>query len=550
MTQALTPTQVAALYPLFLCIDYDNTIIRVSERLERLLGEDLEGRHLEDVLQVMRPKLRPDDKGQRLLRFGGRLFLLVGRLNRFGLRGQMLAGTENGRPCLILALTPWLTWMKEHHRDYVPDFHDYPVQDSQLDLEIYLSTQQTMMDDLKDLTQNLRAANHQVSQAMKVRTKFLSYVSHELRTPLTGIISALPLLDDQPFDAEGRALLEVMKVSSRTLLDVINQVLDFNEASEASDSIKLEPFSLSELVDEVLGIAQLGARHKNLILRKEIEGSLLTRTFDSDRNKIKKILLNLVSNAAKYADSGCIKLRAGIKEESAELATVLIQVDDDGPGVEEEYVQYLFEQYWKKLRNFDPNMPSSGLGLSITKYLADALGGKVGYRRSSILAGSEFWVELPLAVADVESCPGKELDDPADGFALSESSLSGEVMLVDDNSVNLMVGKLILERAGIKATTCSSGAEAIELCRDRKFSVIFMDILMPEMSGLDCSHILKTTPNANSDTPIIAWSAHCSQEEMLRYHTYGINDWIVKPPKPAAISELIRKWQGRSVPLA
>lgn len=547
MTQALTPTQVAAFYPLFLCIDYDNTIIRVSERLALLLGGDLEGRQFEEVLQVMRPKLRADDRGQRLLRFGRRLFLLVARLQRFGLRGQLLAGIDDGQPCLILALTPWLTWMKEHHKDYQPDFQDYPVQDSQLDLEIYLSTQQAMMDDLKDLTQNLRAANHQVSQAMKVRTKFLSYVSHELRTPLTGIISALPLLDGQPFDAEGRTLLDVMKASSRTLLDVINQVLDFNEASEASDNVKFEPFSLSELVDEVMGIAQLGSRHKNLLLLKDIEEPLLSGVFDSDRNKIKKILLNLLSNAAKYTDAGRIKLRAGIKEESADLVTVLIQVDDDGPGVEEEYVQYLFEQYWKKLRNVDPNMPSSGLGLSITKYLADALGGKVGYRRSSIFSGSEFWVELPLAVAEVESYQSKELDT-SDEFALRENSLSGEVLLVDDNSVNLLVGKLTLERTGLKVATCISGAEAIELCRDRKFSVIFMDILMPEMSGLDCSHILKTTANANSDTPIIAWSAHCSQEDMLRYHTYGIDDWIVKPPKPAVIVDLVRKWQGRSVP--
>jgi len=168
------------------------------------------------------------------------------------------------------------------------------------------------------------------------------------------------------------------------------------------------------------------------------------------------------------------------------------------------------------------------------------LGGTLGYRRSSTLEGSEFWVELPLAKSAVRpqvALPVPALQEP------TSATLSGEVLLVDDNSVNRMIGKLTLERAGMQVTTSVSAREAIELCSQRRFSVILMDILMPEMSGLECSSLLRNQPGLNRDTPIIAWSAHCSREDMLRYTAHGINDWVIKPPQPAVLTGLIRKWQ-------
>jgi len=541
--QPITPEQVELFYPLNVGIDLNNVIVHLSPRLAGLVDRDVLGLKFQDAFRVVRPKLRPSDAGRELLRHSKRLFLLTDNQEKLGFRGQLFAGAMDQSDILILALTPWLTWFKENNPAYVPDHETYPIQDSQRDLEMYLNAQRATMEDLRDMAQNLRAANQQIAQTMKVRTKFLSYVSHELRTPLTGIISALPLFQSQTLDVEGMELLDVMKSSSRALLEVINQVIDFNEASEASDHIKLEPFSFKELMSEAMEITRLGARHKDLLLLSEIEEPLLSLIFDSDRNKIKKILLNLLSNAAKYTAAGRIKLRASMQQVQSGVYTVLIRIDDDGAGVEEEYVQYLFDHYWKKLRNIDPNTPSSGLGLSITRQLVDALGGKVGYRRSEIFSGSEFWVELPLAEAELESYQGFSLDI-RDEYALQENSLSGDVLLVDDNNVNLLVGKLTLERTGLKVVTAGSGMEAIAKAHGQKFSVIFMDILMPEMNGLDCAQVIKSTDNLNNATPVVAWSAHCSQEDMLRYHTYGIDDWVVKPPKPAVIVDIVKKWQG------
>jgi len=539
---SLTQQQCELLFPLVVTLDSRNRVLDCSKRMVQLLGRDLAGLALPQLFTILRPQLQPVEGVVDLLRFSSRLFLIATTDEQFAFRGQVIAGERDGNDVVLLVLTPWLSWLKEHRKDYTPQVQDYPLQDSQLDIEIYLHTQQAMMNDLRELAQSLHTANDQLTQAMKVRTKFLSYVSHELRTPLTGIISALPLFEPQALDNEGRALLDVMKSSSQSLLEIINQVLDFNEATDGSDAMQVEAFDFNALVCECMNICGLIANKKQLQLVQLVDGALLGLYFESDRGKLKKILVNLLGNAVKYTNAGHVRLEARMLDDSATQSRLTISIHDDGHGVLPEDVPYLFEPYWKKMRSTDPNTPSNGLGLSITSKLVEVLGGRLGYRRSSTLDGSEFWVELPLAKSAVRTqvtmpAPALELQQP------EPATLSGEVLLVDDNNVNLMIGKLMLERAGMQVTTSLSAREAIEHCRQRRFSVILMDILMPEMNGLECSSLLRSEPGPNCDTPIIAWSAHCSREDMLRYTAYGINDWLIKPPLPAVLTGLISKWQ-------
>ena len=537
---AITQQQCELLFPLVVTLDPHNRVLECSKRMAQLLGRDLAGLALPQLFTILRPQLPPVEGVVDLLRFSRRLFLMVTTDQQFAFRGQVMAGERAGKEVVLLVLTPWLSWLKEHRKDYTPQVQDYPLQDSQLDLEIYLHTQQAMLDNLRELAQSLHSANDQLTHAMKVRTKFLSYVSHELRTPLTGIISALPLFEPQALDTEGRALLDVMKLSSQSLLEIINQVLDFNEATEGSDAMHVEAFDFSALLGECMNICGLIANKKQLRLVQWVDGALLGLYFESDRGKLKKILVNLLGNAVKYTNAGRVRLEARLLDDTATHSRLSISIHEDGHGVLPEDVPHLFERYWKKLRSTDPNTPSHGLGLSITSTLVEVLGGTLGYRRSSTLEGSEFWVELPLAKSAVRpqvALPVPALQEP------TSATLSGEVLLVDDNSVNRMIGKLTLERAGMQVTTSVSAREAIELCSQRRFSVILMDILMPEMSGLECSSLLRNQPGLNRDTPIIAWSAHCSREDMLRYTAHGINDWVIKPPQPAVLTGLIRKWQ-------
>lgn len=549
----ITQQQCELLFPLVVAFDERNTVVGCSQRMAMLLGRDINGQTLQELFTFLRPKLDVVNGVVDLLRYSRRLLLMSTTDRQFAFRGQAVAGEKDGAAVTLLILTPWLSWLKEHRKDYTPHVQDYPLQDSQLDLEIYLHTQQAMMQDLRELAQSLRSANDQLTHAMKVRTKFLSYVSHELRTPLTGIISALPLFEPQALDAEGRELLEVMKSSSQLLLEIINQVLDFNEASEGSDAMLLESFNFNSLVVECLNICGLIANKKQLQLLHEVDPRLLRTRFESDRAKLKKILVNLLGNAVKYTNAGRVKLEVKVVDDSDQYSRLAIGIHDDGHGVLPEDVPYLFEPYWKKVKSTDPNTPSSGLGLSISRSLVDVLGGTLGYRKSPLLTGSEFWVELLLAKSQSghggagEDEDNQQLADPQQsaGTGADEAHLSGDVLLVDDNDVNLMIGRLTLEREGMKVITSISGRDALERCREQRFSVILMDILMPEMSGLECSTLLRSQPGPNRDTPIIAWSAHCSREDMLRYAAHGINDWLIKPPQRNVLIDLIRKWQGR-----
>lgn len=543
---SITQEQCELLYPLVVTLDAGNTVVDCSKRMARLLGRDISGLAVQQLFTFLRPTLDSAQGPLDLLRYSRNLFLMVTTDQQLAFRGQVIAGEKDGSKVTLMVLTPWLSWLKENRKDYTPKVQEYPLQDSQLDLEVYLHTQQSMMNDLRDLAQSLRSANDQLTRAMKVRTKFLSYVSHELRTPLTGIISALPLFEPQALDEDGRELLEVMKSSSQSLLEIINQVLDFNEATEGSDAIQTETFNISGLIGECLNICSLIANKKKLQLQHYLDPRLAQLNFDSDRGKLKKILVNLLGNAVKYTSDGRVSLEVLLLENTESHSRLAIRIHDDGHGVLPEDVPYLFEPYWKKLKSIDPNTPSSGLGLSITSRLVEMLGGTLGYRQSQVLSGSEFWVELPLAKS-LNQEPALALESPLAAESAAETKLAVDVLLVDDNDVNLMIGKLTLERAGIRVTTCSSGGDAITCCQRQCFSVILMDILMPEMSGLECSALLRSEPGPNRDTPIIAWTAHCSREDMLRYSTYGINDWLTKPPQRNELVDLIRKWQGQRI---
>jgi signal transduction histidine kinase/CheY-like chemotaxis protein len=538
--QALTLDQCELLYPLAICFDLDNKIVGISNRIAAILGDRLVGRKLSAEFDIIRPRVPPDEVS--LGDYAGRLILMVSKTRSFGFRGQVVPGIHRENQANIVVMSPWVTWLKENAVSYRPNNRDYSVLDSQLDLEIYLATQHAMILDMQEMSTSLRVTNQKLNQAMAIRTNFLSDVSHELRTPLTGIISALPLLQLHEFDEEGHALLQVMNASTRTLLDVINQVLDFNEVSEESEKIRNEPFSFYRLVIESLEVARLGAIGKNLKISHEVQELLISQIFNGDRIKLKRVLVNLLGNAVKYTSAGKIVLRADIVGHDDAVATVRIRVDDDGAGIDENLVGHLFDKYWKFTKQAGSEVQSSGLGLAITKFLVEALGGKVGYRRSDILAGSEFWVSLPMQQAEEASY--KTLLDGQVNLTdkLEAGSLHGDVLLVDDNSVNLLVAKVILERVGLRVTTCGSAEEAISLSHNKRFSLIMMDILMPGMSGLDCSGKIRSTENPNQNTPIIAWSAHCSGEDMREFSRYGINDWQVKPPIPATFISLVKKW--------
>lgn len=538
--QAFTLDQCELLYPLAICLDLDKKIVGVSNRIARILGDSLLGRKFGDEFDIVRPRELTDEAS--LEDYTGRLILMVSKNRSFGFRGQVVPGINGAEQANIVVMSPWVTWLKENADSYRPNNRDYSVLDSQLDLEIYLATQHAMILDMQEMSNSLRVANQKLNEAMVIRTNFLSDVSHELRTPLTGIISALPLLQLNQLDEEGHALLRVMHVSTNTLLEVINQVLDFNQVTEASEKTCNEPFSFYRLVNEALDVARLGAIGKSLDIRHEMAELLISQIFNGDRIKIKRVLVNLLGNAVKYTPAGKIVLRADVVGHDAGADIVRIRIDDDGTGIEEKFVDNLFDKYWKFTKAAGSEVQSSGLGLAITKYLVEALGGKLGYRRSTVLAGSEFWVSLPMRHAEISAYNVLLEGQVNRAAALKESSLHGEVLLVDDNSVNLMVGKVILERVGLGVSTCSSAEEAISLIHKQRFSLIMMDILMPGMSGLDCSSTIRSTENPNQKTPIIAWSAHCSGEDMHEFSRYGINDWLVKPPIPEKFIGLVKKW--------
>ena len=395
----------------------------------------------------------------------------------------------------------------------------------------------------------LKRARDRAEEASRAKSAFLANMSHEIRTPMNGIIGSLALLDRTDSEDRRRTLIDVARQAADGLLQTLNEILDYAKLDAKSGSIHLAPMDLRRVCQLAVQTFQANATAKGIALRFDASGYPTDMwSVCGDEEKLRRIVMNLVSNAIKFTSEGAVILRLRGKRTARGVAVVL-RVADTGIGIPTDKIPLLFQPFYQVESGMSRSYGGTGLGLAISRQLVELMGGSVRVR-SAIGRGSIFTVQLQLAqAAERIEVPRIAPELPPAGLA---SARGKTVLLVEDNSVNAFISAASLESMGVASIHAVNGSEAVNFYRERKFDAILMDCEMPVMDGFAATRLIREleAKSGQPRTPIIALTANALTGDREHCLRHGMDDYLSKPIELRQLGVLVAKWLGSDSPAA
>lgn len=316
-------------------------------------------------------------------------------------------------------------------------------------------------------------------------------------------------------------------------MDLINEVLDFSRIEDGVFASTQETFSLRAMLRDVEAGLSGKAAEKDMYLQFDID-HVLPSIITADKRSLQRILYNIVGNAIKYSKSDLVSTRLSLSNES-ESWFLTVEVEDYGVGIQEDELSHIFEPFWISA-NKSSNEYSTGLGLSIVQEMIQKLDGRISVE-SMLGQGTRFKFSIPIE----EPSSGDNVEIINSKAPPTDAKFIGNVLLVDDNSINLELAQILLRKTGLTITTASDGAEAVAAEKENSFDLIFMDIEMPVLNGTEATVQIRAG-GRNSDIPIIALTANVSEEDIAFYLSKGMTDSLTKPVATEAMIELLARY--------
>ena len=369
-----------------------------------------------------------------------------------------------------------------------------------------------------------------------VKSQFLATMSHEMRTPLHGMLGLARLLREQALAGASAqrtaSTVGLIERSGAQLLGLINDVLDFAKIEAGRMRLADEPFDLKELIEDVAALGGGGARDKGLALEVETVGLGVTGTWmRGDAARVRQVLQNLLGNAIKFTESGRVRIKA---VRHADTGRVRIDVEDSGVGIAAARLEHIFEAFYQVEGEFDRRHGGTGLGLTIARELARAMGGDLR-ARSRIGVGSVFSFEAPLPPALPDTQPQEVPVPPA------PRRLVGRVLVAEDNPVNALVVEAMLRQFGLEVELVENGAQAVDRWQHGRPDLLLMDCQMPELDGFAATGAIRAREEELGlpRVPIVALTANAFESDRERCLEAGMDEYLAKPFREEELRALL-----------
>ncbi len=383
----------------------------------------------------------------------------------------------------------------------------------------------------------LGTAREEAMAASRAKSRFIANTSHELRTPLGAIIGFVDLLlDTNPSELDRRRYLEIVKRSGNQLLEIVNEVLDLSKIEAERLEVENQEFVLGDLIQDIQSVMSLKAESKGLTFSVETIGSLPER-IESDPLRLKQILMNLIGNAIKFTDRGSVTVKISEGHHTEHATSLQFDVEDTGMGIDEENAKNLFKAFFQADSTLLRKFGGTGLGLALSKSLAELLNGDVILYKSVLGKGSVFRLTIQCKTVPFEK---PNVTSPEVLSVAPKQDLKDKLILVvDDSRDNQILVGHFLTHAGAQVNIAENGQKALEMiASEPRYEVVLMDLQMPVLDGYEATRQLRAQ---GFKVPIIAFTAHAMKEERDRSKEAGFDGYLTKPIRPQQlISALVK----------
>ena len=387
--------------------------------------------------------------------------------------------------------------------------------------------------DLIRLNVQYENARNESIMANEAKSLFLSNMSHEIRTPINAVLGMNEMILRECTDEQILAYAENIRGSGKTLLFLINDILDMSKIESGKMEIIRAEYDPAILIMDLWNVIFLRAQEKDLSIQFSLDETLPNMLYGDDV-RIKQVVTNLLTNAVKYTPQGSIKMHVAYERHGEEQISLVISVKDTGIGIKKEDMGKLFESFQRLDEEKNRHIEGTGLGMNITMSLLKMMDGDLKVE-SEYGKGSTFTVTIPQRIVrdeptgDFESIKSRQERDRALEYQSFEAP-NANILVVDDNAMNLTVFQSLLKRTRMNIVTADSGKKCLELVKKEHYHIIFMDHMMPEMDGIETLHeIRKLSDFPNADTPVIILTANALSGAREGYLSEGFADFLTKP---------------------